>query len=61
MRLLSAARVDSITALGWTGGYAYLTRRERPTVARLPLPILGLDDAERAHVAWLVDALGVDS
>ncbi|MGX1567791.1 dihydrodipicolinate synthase family protein [Streptomyces sp. NPDC055506] len=32
---LAAAGVDSIGALGSTGGYAYLTREERARVARL--------------------------
>lgn len=35
VRRLAAARVDSITALGSTGSYAYLTAEERARVARL--------------------------
>ncbi|EHY87221.1 dihydrodipicolinate synthase family protein [Saccharomonospora azurea] len=41
VRRLSAAGVDSITALGSTGGYAYLTRQERATVARLAVQHAG--------------------
>lgn len=38
---LAAAGVDSITALGSTGSYAYLSRQERATVARLAVEHAG--------------------
>lgn len=38
---LTAARVDSITALGSTGSYAYLSSRERSRVARLAVEHAG--------------------
>lgn len=38
---LVTARVDSITALGSTGSYAYLTREERARVARLAVEHAG--------------------
>lgn len=38
---LAAAGVDSITALGSTGSYAYLTTRERARVARLAVESAG--------------------
>lgn len=38
---LAAARVDSITALGSTGSYAYLSSRERSRVARLAVEHAG--------------------
>lgn len=41
VRRLAAAGVDSITALGSTGSYAYLTREERARVARLAVEHAG--------------------
>ncbi|MGG7655459.1 dihydrodipicolinate synthase family protein [Kocuria rosea] len=41
IRRLSAARVDSITALGSTGSYAYLSTEERQHVARLAVEHAG--------------------
>jgi 4-hydroxy-tetrahydrodipicolinate synthase len=41
VRRLAEAGVDSITALGSTGSYAYLDRRERATVARLAVEHAG--------------------
>jgi 4-hydroxy-tetrahydrodipicolinate synthase len=38
---LAAAQVDSITALGSTGSYAYLSSRERSRVARLAVEHAG--------------------
>lgn len=41
VRLLADAGVDSITALGSTGSYAYLTREERQIVARIAVENAG--------------------
>src|SRR5690606_13216123 len=54
---LAAARVDTITALGSTGSYAYLTRAERARVAALAvehagdIPVLvGIGGLRTEHV-----------
>lgn len=59
---LAASRVDSITALGSTGSYAYLTSKERARVARLavahagPVPVfVGVGDLRTSHVLDNVD------
>ena len=60
---LTAAGVDSITALGSTGSYAYLTPAERARVARLAVeyagstPVLiGVGDLRTSHVLAHVDS-----
>jgi 4-hydroxy-tetrahydrodipicolinate synthase len=60
---LAAAGVDSITALGSTGSYAYLTAAERARVARLAvehagdLPVLvGVGALRTSHVLANVEA-----
>jgi 4-hydroxy-tetrahydrodipicolinate synthase len=60
---LAAARVDSITALGSTGSYAYLTPEERARVARLAVahsgdvPVfVGVGALRTSHVLAHVDA-----
>lgn len=57
VRRLAAARVDSITALGSTGSYAYLGRSERARVARLAVEhaddipvIVGIGALRTKHV-----------
>ncbi|MCV7170439.1 dihydrodipicolinate synthase family protein [Mycobacterium manitobense] len=59
---LATARVDSITALGSTGSYAYLTRGERARVARLAVEhaadvpvIIGVGALRTEHVLELVE------
>ncbi|WP_243858889.1 dihydrodipicolinate synthase family protein [Actinomyces sp. ZJ308] len=60
---LTAAGVDSITALGSTGSYAYLTPTERARVARLavehagPTPVfIGVGDLRTSRVLAHVDS-----
>lgn len=58
----AAAGVDSITALGSTGSYAYLTRQERARVARLAVEhaagvpvVVGIGALRTRHVLELAD------
>lgn len=60
---LTAAGVDSITALGSTGSYAYLTPSERARVARLAVehagatPVfIGIGDLRTSHILAHVDS-----
>jgi 4-hydroxy-tetrahydrodipicolinate synthase len=59
---LASAQVDSITALGSTGSYAYLTREERARVARVAVEhagevpvIVGVGALRTTHVLELVE------
>ena len=63
VKRLTAAGVDSITVLGSTGSYAYLTQAERARVARLavecagPTPVLiGVGDLRTSRVLAHVDS-----
>lgn len=63
VKRLTAAGVDSITALGSTGSYAYLTPAERARVARLaveyagPTPVfIGVGDLRTSRVLAHVDS-----
>ncbi len=60
---LAASEVDSITALGSTGSYAFLTPEERERVARLAVehagstPVfIGVGDLRTSHVLAHIDA-----
>lgn len=60
---LAAAGVDSITALGSTGSYAYLTAEERARVAQLAVehagstPVfVGVGDLRTSHILAHIDA-----
>jgi 4-hydroxy-tetrahydrodipicolinate synthase len=60
---LTGAGVDSITALGSTGSYAYLTQEERARVARLAVEhaggtpvVIGVGDLRTSRILTHIDA-----